>query len=198
MPDPLTTNLQLSQPTNGSDVGTWDQPMNGNTGILDACFGSVTTVALTNNSVFLTVQQAQVCIIRLTGTLTASPHLHIPLIGTWTFDNQCVGGSLNFTVYLTGAVGNVSGIPPGVSRMFYDGSNSGWINLGSIVGGIVNSTISAVPEWVAASDVPPYLVSNGSSYDPAKYPLLFDVLGTTTLPNISPNPTGGVVFIRAL
>lgn len=94
MPSSFTTNISLEQPTNGSDVGTWDVPVNGNSGIIDQVIGSSTTVAFTNANVTLTVAQSAYFTIICTGTLSANVKLILP--GT-------IGGRRNIFNQTTGA-----------------------------------------------------------------------------------------------
>src|SRR3569832_1442092 len=114
MPDPQTTNISLSVPARGSNVGTWDAPLNGDMTIIDACFGTVTTVALSNVSpVALSATQAQANVLRFTGTLTANVTVTIPaIVKGWTVDNQCTVGV--YGVFLQNVSGGQQiGLPPG-------------------------------------------------------------------------------------
>ena len=123
MVDPLTTNMQLAVPTRGSDVGTWDVPVNGDFTILDGAFGGVTTLALTNTPVTLTIPQAQNNIIRLTGTLSTSG-VTITMTNVykfWTLDNQLTNSPSSFAVTLVSTSGtSIIGCPPGTTDVFYD------------------------------------------------------------------------------
>lgn len=185
MPDPLTTNLQLAQPTRGSDAGTWDVPVNGNSGILDDAFGSVASIALSSTGVTLTIAQAQKAVLRFSGTITANIAVLLPatpsIFKFWTVENNTTG---NFYVTLGNyAGGNVVGLPPYEPVQVYsDGTDMKFLNLGR-VGSYVDLATTAVPSWITNSTVPPYLNCDGSTFSSATYPALYALLGTTTLPD---------------
>lgn len=187
MSDPVTTNIQLAVPTRGSDVGTWDVPVNGDMTILDACFGSVTTKSLSNVSpVLLSVSEAQANVIRLTGALSANIAVQIPntpvtIVKSWTIENLCTGA---FYVTLGNqSGGQVVGLPPGEAVDVYsDGTDIKYRNLGRI-GSYMDLATSSIPSWITASSVPPYLACEGATYSSATYPILYSILGTTTLPD---------------
>lgn len=183
MADPTTTNIVLAVPTRGSDVGTWDVPLNGDMTIIDACFGSVTSKALTTGSVALSVTEAQVGVIRLTGTLTGNVAVTTPgIIKSWVVDNQCVVGSFYVTLG-NASGGQVVGIPPGDPvTVFSDGTNMKYLSLGR-VGSYIDYAGSGVPAWVSASTVPPYLNCDGTTFSSGTFPQLFAILGSTTLPD---------------
>ena len=54
MADPQTGNIGLAIPLRGSDVGTWDIPVNGDFTAIDGMLGGVATVGLSNAPVTLT------------------------------------------------------------------------------------------------------------------------------------------------
>ncbi len=90
MPDPQTSNLDLYQPTRGSDVGTWDTPLNANATQLDTVLGGVTSIALTNINVTLSAAQYNCGFINLTGGLTGNVVLTFPAKGRfYIVNNQC-------------------------------------------------------------------------------------------------------------
>lgn len=185
MVDPTTPNLVMAQPIRGSDVGTWDTPVNGNTGILDNAFGGVTSVALTSASIVLTSSQAQASIIRVTGTLTASPSLVLSGINKfWIIDNKTVANPASFSVVLTnGSTGRFISAPPGQSTLVYcDGFNFEYASLPAI-GSYMDYASASTPAWVFNCTIPPYLSCNGTAFSSATYPILASQLGTTTLPD---------------
>src|SRR5882724_4764779 len=120
MVDPTTTNLVMAQPLRGSDLGTWDTPVNSNTGIIDQAFGSVTTVAISSAAVTLTSSQAQNAVIRFTGTLTTNVLVNLPSIYKfWTIDNQITNSPSSFWVSLVStSATSVIGCPPGIQEVF--------------------------------------------------------------------------------
>lgn len=182
MADPTTTNRGFAVPTRGSDVGTWDTPLNTNFGALDNNLGGVSTIALTNAPVTLTSAQYQCGTIRLTGALTASVTITFPAVsGWWLVDNQTTGA---FVALLTCGSGRNIATEQGVATdIFTDGSNVAFRDLGKI-GGYWDYSGSTVPLWVQACSVPPFLNCDGSTYSAATYPYLNGILGTTTLPDL--------------
>src|SRR5580765_5593538 len=100
-----TPNIQLATPANGSFVGTWDQPVNANSTVIDAVSGSITTKSLTNVAVTLSVTEAQVAILRFTGVLTGHCRITLPaIIKSWICENLTTGP---FVVQIWGGSGNV-------------------------------------------------------------------------------------------
>jgi len=184
MVDPTTTNLIMAQPIRASDVGTWDVPVNGNTGILDQAFGGVTTLALTNSPVTLTTSQAQNSVIRLTGTLTGNVAITMASIYKfWTVDNQLVNSPSSYCATILSTGGSVIiGCPPGNTDIYYDGTSVKYRNLDKL-GEYWDYVGSTVPSWVTACTNKPYLNCDGTVISSATYPQLVNLLGTTTLPD---------------
>jgi len=178
---PTTTNLQLSVPAHGANVDTWDSdPINDNSGILDTVAGSVTTKSLTNVDVHLTVLESQVSIIRLSGVLSGNVGVFTDtIVKSWIVENLTTGA---FTIALSGGSGNVVGLPPGASQVYFDGTNMSFINIGR-VGQYWDYAGAAAPAWLGACTVPPALLVDGSAFSGVTYPLLAAILGTTTLPD---------------
>lgn len=189
MSDPQTSNILLSVPVRGSDVGTWDTPVNGDFTAIDGLFGGVATVGLTNSNVTLTFPsgtpsaspgptQAQNAAIKFTGTLTANVVVTLPLPGYIILDNQTTG---NFTVSFRAAgSGNVVATPHG-SRMhvYNDGSNVSFVD-NALPGSLVFlAGVSALPSWMSACTVSPYLIADGSIYNFSSYGALGAYLAGT-------------------
>lgn len=178
----VTTNIKLSVPSHGSNVDTWDaDPINNNSGILDAAFGSVTSKSLTNVNVTLSATEAQASVLRFSGTLTGDVTINVSaIIKSWYIDNLTTGA---FTVIISGGSGNVVGVPQGdTCQIYWDGTNCKFINLGR-VGEYWDYAGAAVPTWVTSCTVPPYLLCDGSSFSAGTYPYLNTLLGGTTLPD---------------
>lgn len=184
MVDPTTVNTSLAIPIRGSDVGTWDLPVNGNFNAIDAMFGGVTTVALTSNNVTLLSTQGQQSVIRFTGTLNNSVNVILPSIFKgWTIDNQITNSPSSFAVFiLTPGSTYVIGAPPGQNDIFFDGTTTFYRGMHRI-GEYWDYASSGVPTWVSGATKPPYLNCNGTTFSSATYPLLTSILGSTTLPD---------------
>jgi microcystin-dependent protein len=177
-----TANIQLATPANGSFVGTWDQPVNANTTVIDAVAGSITTKSLTNANVTLSVTEAQVAILRFTGVLTGNCIITLPaIIKSWICENLTTGA---FTVKISGSSGNVVALRPGSCQVYWDGTNVQFINLGG-VGDYWDASEADTPLWVSSCTVPPALKCDGSTFSSVTYPILNARLGGTTLPDFS-------------
>jgi hypothetical protein len=97
----------------------------------------------------------------------------------WIVENKCTGTGV---VILSGGAGNVCGVPPGSSNMYWDGANVDYANMGRI-GDYWFYPATDYPPWVLQGTVPPYIACIGGTYSSVTYPVLFQILGTTTLPN---------------
>lgn len=182
MPDPQTTNILLSIPTRGSDVGTWDLPVNGDFAALDGFFGGVQTVSASNVPITLTAPagtatpsggptQSQNAVLRFTGTLTSSVQVTLPLPGFAIIENLTTG---NFVLSFRAlASGQVIGIDQGVCQHIYnDGTNVRFVNFGETGKMEFWAGFASIPPWVSACTVPPYLLCDGGVYTYATYPYL--------------------------
>lgn len=178
-----TTNIKLSTPAHGSNVDTWDaDPVNNNSAIVDSAFGGVTSKALTNVNVTLSATEAQARTLRFSGVLTGNVIINVSaIIKDWNIDNQTTGA---FVVTISGGSGNVVGVPQGeIVQVLWDGTNCSFLNLGRI-GTYEDDCGSAVPAWIAACTVPPYLLCDGSTFSAVTYPYLASKIGSTTLPDL--------------
>lgn len=184
MADPLTTNKSLAQPIVGSDVGTWGNPVNSNTGIIDASFGGVTVIPVTNSNVVLSSAQYQNQFIRLTGTLTANISITFPAIGSfYTILNDTTSSAFFVTMQTTAAGGRAIGMPPSsMIDVMTDGTHARFRNLPS-VGTYWDFAGSSTPAWVDGCTIPPYLYCNGTAFSSTTYPTLATLLNGITLPD---------------
>lgn len=184
MVDPTTTNKIYAIPTHGTDIDTWDVPLNSNFTILDKNFGGVLTKSLSNVNVVLTASEQQNGIIRFSGVLSSSVIITFSQLGSYfMIDNRTTG---NFFVVLTtglgGAAENIA-VPQGeATYVMIDGTNVRFVGLDR-PGTYWDYAGSAVPNWVTACTIPPYLNCDGSAFSAVTYPYLSGILGTTTLPD---------------
>lgn len=183
MADPTTTNKALAQPIRGSDVGTWDTPMNNNSGIIDNSFGGTATIALTNSNVTLSPSQYQCVFLTLTGAISANIQITLPAVGSFYTVQNLTSNTSAFYITMTTGLGRVIGLPPGEAvDILTDGTNVKFRNLGP-VGSYWDYAGASVPSWVSACTVPPFLNCDGTSFSSATYPILATILGGTTLPD---------------
>jgi hypothetical protein len=181
-----TANKFLEQPARGSNVGVWDTPVNGNTGIIDNSFGGVATIALGGSPVVLSSAQYQCVFLVFNGALSANVAVTFPAVGSfYTIQNLCTASSAFIVTAKTTAGGSQQiGLPFGEAcDVFTDGSNVKYRDIGR-VGTYWDYAGSSVPSWVTACTVPPYLNCDGTSFSSATYPQLATILGGTTLPDL--------------
>ncbi len=186
MADPNTANISLLQPNRGTDVGTWDTPVNYNTGVLDTLLGGTANIPLNNTNVVLSAAQFQSKRITFSSTLTGSVTITFPTSFTATYEirHACTGSSaFTITLITTAAGNNAICAPPGeIIDIANSGVNLQYKNMGRI-GTYWDYAGSSVPNWVSGCTVPPYLNCNGTTFSSATYPALHTVLGGTTLPD---------------
>lgn len=185
MVDVITPNKFLSQPTSGSDVGTWDTPMNGNMAIIDNAFSGLATIAVSSASVTLSSLQYQCAFLQFTGNLTANIPVTLPAVGSfYTIINDATGSSAFYiTLSTTAGGGSAIGLPPGtMTDVMTDGPNVRFRGLPH-VGSYWDHAGSSVPAWLSACTVPPWLYCNGTTFSSATYPALTSLFGSTTLPD---------------
>lgn len=184
MTDPTTQNTSMFVPIRGTDQGTWDIPVNTNFNYLDFMLGGVTTYTPTNTPITMASTAAQAAIIRLTGTLTGNVAITMAGINKlWTVENLLTNSPSSFCVSFASTSGSVVvGAPPGAQDIYYDGINVKYRMLDRI-GNYSDYVGTAVPTWVSVCTVPPYLNCNGTAFSSGTYPILANLLGTTTLPD---------------
>lgn len=189
MSDPTTPLKVLAVPSHGSDVDTWDQPLNNDFTAIDGILGGLVTKSLTNANVTLTAPagsvtpgagptESQNAIIRFTGTLTGNCIITIPLPGFYIAENLCTVGA--FYVQVRGATATqVIGLPPGQAIQIYtDGSNVRFVGMPA-VSSLMMLSVTSAPAWMGACTVRPWLVCDGTVYNTVDYQTLGAMLGST-------------------
>jgi microcystin-dependent protein len=180
--DPTTTNVLLAVPTRGSDPGTWDVPVNNNTTAADGYFGGVVTINLTGTPITLTAPagtptpgagpfQSQNRTLVFTGTLTANVAVTLPLPGQYTVFNNTSGAFI--VTFNAVSTGNIVSTPQGsFMEIFCDGTNVFLIK-NQIPGALTFlGGISAVPAWITACTLPPFLLCAGGVFNFSQFPAL--------------------------
>lgn len=195
MSDPATSNVGLYQPSRGSDPGTWDSPVNANTGAADSLASNVAIIPLTNVNVTLSTPpnsgaswsgpyQSQSAVLRFTGALSGHCGVVLPRPGFWIIENLCTGNFLVVPQSIVGGAGQLICAPPNQAIQIYcDGTNVKFVNLPP-VGAYLDLGASAVPAWISNCSVPPYLNCDGTTFSAVTYPALASLLGGTTLPDL--------------
>ena len=191
----------LVEPSLGSYVNSWDQPLNSNFGVIDATMSGTTTINANTITpgvpfVVLTFQNfetnptpqtnplaGQNLRVRITGSLTFDVSVLIPsgVPGLWIIDNQTTG---NYNVKIATTDPATVPITPTqgfMSMVFSDGVNVNYADQG-----IIKAYISAhvqpgtiVLYGVATPPDAGYLVCNGSAVSRTTYADLFANIGVS-------------------
>jgi microcystin-dependent protein len=190
--DPNTVNIALATPTRGSDTGTWDLPLNGNSAAIDGFTGGVQPISVSNANIVLTAPsgsitpsggptQAQNKALKIVGALTGNVQITLPLPGDMIIHNLTTGAFV--VTFAAAASGQVIGIEQGsVQRIYNDGTNVYFVGLED-VGTYRDICDATVPAWITACTVPPFLNCAGGTFNAATYPYLNAKLGSNTLPD---------------
>ena len=187
MSDPTTTNVLLAVPTRGSDVGTWDVPVNANSTAIDGFIGGVVSIALTNAPVTLSAPtgsvtpgagpyQSQNRILKFTGTLSGNVAVTLPMPGEYTVQNLTTG---NFVVtFVAVGAGNVVATPQGsVMKIWNDGTDV-WLIKNQIPGALTFlGGVNALPAWITSCTLRPFLLCDGTVYNYSTYGALGNLYG---------------------
>lgn len=195
MVDPNTANIALAVPTRGSDPGTWDVPMNGNSNGLDGFIGGTGIISLSNANVTLTAPsgaitpgagptQSQNRTLKFTGALTGNVAITLPLPGQYTIQNLTTG---NFVVTFNAAsAGKIVSTPQGSIMQVWNDGTDVWLIKNQIPGELkFLGGVNTVPSWIAACTLAPFLLCDGTVYNTSVYP----ALGNLYLANFGGNGT---------
>jgi len=190
---------KLVEPSRGTYLDEWNEPVNSNFGLTDALVSGTTTIdmgAVSSSTPFVTLVfptfdttakpweaplAGQNIRILLKGALGFAATIFIPskIPGMWLIDNQTTGSG-TITVK-TNASGSTGVQPPTgyMSYIFCDGVNVYWADQGNTVantvpfpsGAIVSFGMTAVPNG--------WLVCGGQAVSRTTYAALFAAIGTT-------------------
>lgn len=107
-----TPNKALNTPARGSNVNTWDTPINSNFTILDTCLGGTLNVSITSANVTLSSSDSLNLRYSCSGALTGNRILIFPASvgGFWIISNGCSGA---FTLSARSGAGASIVIPQG-------------------------------------------------------------------------------------
>jgi microcystin-dependent protein len=179
-----TVNGGLIIPGTGELVGVWgSNAVNPNFVSIDGLFGGVTTISAAASPIVLTSPagftptpsagptQAQNAVLKFTGTLTANVQVTLPLPGSYIVDNQTTGAFvLSFRAIGSGQIIAVD--QQDTIRIYNDGTNVRFVNLGRIGETAMWAGLTAMPAWVTACTNVPYLLCDGSVYNVSAFPSL--------------------------
>ena len=121
-----TQNIGLTESANGTLVNTWDTLVNGNSTLIDAAIGGVTTVNVTaaSGTIALIASQYVARILSFTGTLSANVRYNIPsTVGGFWYVENATTGAFSLTIGNAGG-GNTVVVTQGQNIfLFSDGAN---------------------------------------------------------------------------
>ncbi len=191
MTEPSTVNIGLVIPATGDMPGLWGaNAINPDFVAIDGLLGGIQQISASNAPIVLTSPagftptpsggptQAQNAVLRFTGTLTANVQVTLPLPGRIVIENLTTGAFvLSFRAI---GSGEIIAIDQGEKQTIYnDGTNVRFVDLGGRIGATeIWAGLSAMPAWVGACTVPPYLLCDGSVYNFSTYPYLGARLGS--------------------
>lgn len=192
MADPTTANIGLAVPTRGSDVGTWDVPLNNDMTALDGYQGGVLNLSLAAaTTITLTIATGAVLtpgsgpfqsansLFILSGTLTGNQVIQVQQPGTYRFRNNCTVGTSYVQIKPSTGTGLAVGIPDGEQwHVHFDGINCSLLGLPHVAA-LIDLCVSTTPAWMNAFTIAPYLLTNGAIYSVATFPVLGGRLGST-------------------
>jgi microcystin-dependent protein len=181
---PTTANGGLIIPNTGDLPGTWgSNAISPDLVAIDGLFGGTTVISASNAPIVLTSPagltptpgagptQAQNAILEFTGALTANVQVTLPLPGYYIINNQTTGAFvLSFRAIGSGQVIAVD--QQDDVHIYNNGTNVRFVNLGRIGETAMWAGQTAIPAWVAACTIPPYVLCDGSVYNFSTYPSL--------------------------
>lgn len=190
----------LVEPSLGSYVNSWDQPLNSNFGVIDATMSGTTTIDANTITpgvpfVVLVFQDfeanptpqtnplaGQNLRVRVTGSLSFDVSILIPngRPGLWVVDNQTTGNyAVNVKTTASGSIG-VKPTQGYMSTVFCDGVNVYYADEGITQAYISNHVQTGSMILFGSAIIPSsgYLVCNGAAVSRTVYSGLFAVIGT--------------------
>jgi len=190
--EPTTPNIGLISPLTGDLPGAWGTAaLNPNSLNIDGLFGgfallslsSATTIALSTTTASFTPtagpSQSSNALLRLSGTLTGTAVIQFRRPGFYIVENLCVVGAFCVTLAPSAGTGNSIGAPPGEKcHVFYDGTSMDYVDLGRVGSAVDLHGVTALPAWMQACTILPYLIKDGTIYSTSIYPALGAQLGS--------------------
>lgn len=193
MTEPTTPNAALIVPNTGDLVGSWGTAaLNANFTVIDGKFGGslnislsgATTVTLTGPAGAITPgagpTQQQNQFLKFSGAQTGNALFLMSLPGTYTIINQCTGTTAYLQFAPSTGTGTFIGVPQGkATPIYFDGTNVDFLNPQDPGTAYDLHGVNAVPLWMQACKVRPYLQKDGTVYNVSDYPALAQILGST-------------------
>lgn len=191
MTEPTTVNVGLIVPLTGDLVDLWGaQATNPDFVAIDGLFAGVQTISVVGSPVTLTSPagftptpgggptQSQNRVLRFTGGLSADVRVTLPIPGSYIIENLTTGAHVLSFQGVTAT--EVIGTPQGERIEIYnDGANVRFVGLARMGAMEHWAGLSAIPAWVTACTIKPYLLCDGTVYNYSDYPFLGPRLGGT-------------------
>jgi len=166
----MTTNKGLNQPANGSNVDTWDVPVNNNFGWIDQAFGSTTALNATSGSATLADTQYRSLVLAVSGAIAANVTYTIPTSvgGQWIVYNtttDSAGGPWTITIASGGGGTSVVIQRNKATLIISDGTNIRSVYAESLAAAVPSGLISL---WSGSIATIPsgWFLCNGSNGTP--------------------------------
>lgn len=192
MVEPVTANRGLIVPNTGDLVSQWGTAaMNPNFAAIDGMFGGVAAFSLSGATTILLTgsiaaspgsapSQQQNAVIRLTGSQSGNAVFQFTLPGFYIIDHQTTVNSFFVQCTASSGGGTIIGVPPGrKSQVFFDGTNFDFVDRADVGTAYDLHGVTALPAWMTACTVTPYLIKDGTIYSTSAYPQLASLLGST-------------------
>ena len=193
MSEPVTNGKTLIIPNTGDLVAAWGtSALNPNFQLIDAMLGGTTSISLSSATTLLLtvpnttgvwggfVPQHSNSMFSLSGTLTGNAVIQFSLPGFYIINNQCTVGSYYVQLSPATGGGNKIGVAPGKkTHVFFDGTNMDFVSAPDPGTALDLHGYTALPAWMTACTVAPYLIKDGSTYSSSIYPALAAALGST-------------------
>ena len=183
-------------PNTGDLPGAWGtSAINPNMASLDGTLGGFQTISLSSATTFaLTLpagasftpgagpSQSENALIKFTGQLTGNAVVQFNMPGYYIVHNNC-GSAASFYIQLapSSGPGNIIAAPPGRKcHVFFDGTDMDYVDMPEVGAALdLHQSTTALPAWMNACTVKPYLVKDGSVYNASAYTALAQNLGST-------------------
>jgi microcystin-dependent protein len=193
MSEPNTGNVGLVVPNTGDLTGAWGTAaLNPNFVAIDGLFGGTLTLTPSGATTYLLTTpasatlsptagptQSQNACIFFTGTQTGNAVVQLSMPGKYVMHNKCTINTTYIQVAPSAGTGTAVGLPPWEkTELFYDGTNVDYVNLGRVGSALDLHGATAMPPWMTACTVLPYLIKDGSTYSTANYTGLGQFLGS--------------------
>lgn len=157
MADTQTTNILLTDQTEGGNSNSWGTIVDTNFWLLDAKFGDITTISTTGGSTTLTDTQELVNVIVVSGSLVSNADIVFSgRGGSWTVKNATTG-QYSVTCKVTGQDGVI--IPQGARQVVF--CNAADIETGSSPSNATETPTGSIQPYVGTASPQGWVRANG-------------------------------------